>query len=595
MLAEAPSWLQEWARSRNDTRRSANSMIPALAEPSAYLKNRADGAPSLAARVLEALTPWSINDDAQLRSALAVIPAVDRDIWLRVGMAIHEARWGERGRAIWDEWSQSAPKKFNETDQERTWASFDRPYDGQRRTLGSVFQMAKERGWTAINSPDHQNKGQSRDDADSLAPNSDQPKASVASDIAIEIVRLAKLSWVEYDRERQAAADRLKIRVGTLDKEVEAERGETDDSAKQGRALNLPEPEPWPEPVNGAELLDGLSTNIRGHVVMADHAADTAALWVVHTFLLDCFGTSPRLAITSPEKQCGKTTLLDILSCLVWRALLTANASVAAVFRIVEVAQPTLLIDEADTFLHENEELRGILNSGHRKNGSVLRVVGDDHEARQFSTYSPCAIALIGRLPATLADRSIAIELRRRRANEPIGPFRFDRTGHLDQLARKAARWATDSADRIRAADPDMPAGVFNRVADNWRPLLCIADAAGGEWSARARQAVQCTVTGAGNSEESIRVLLLVDIRTVFTDRNLDRVPSADLVGALNSIEGRPWAEWNRGKGLSPNGLARLLAPFRIAPATIRTANGTPKGYQLAQFEDAFARYLPRD
>jgi hypothetical protein len=37
-----------------------------------------------------------------------------------------------------------------------------------------------------------------------------------------------------------------------------------------------------------------------------------------------------------------------------------------------------------------------------------------------------------------------------------------------------------------------------------------------------------------------------------------------------------------------------LLAPFAIAPATIRTAAGTPKGYLLAQFEDAFARYLPK-
>jgi putative DNA primase/helicase len=137
-----------------------------------------------------------------------------------------------------------------------------------------------------------------------------------------------------------------------------------------------------------------------------------------------------------------------------------------------------------------------------------------------------------------------------------------------------------------------MPASVFNRVADNWRPLLAIADAAGGEWPARARRAVQCAGASATGDDQSVRVLLLTDIRAIFAEKNADRLSSAELVTALFVTEGRPWAEWNRGRGLSANALARLLAPFGIAPATIRTATGTPKGYQLTQFEDAFARYL---
>ena len=123
--------------------------------------------------------------------------------------------------------------------------------------------------------------------------------------------------------------DRLNLRASILDRVVEAERDKFDDGGMQGHALNLPEPEPWPEPVNGTDLLDALATNIRRHVVMFDHAADTAALWIVHTHLLDCFGISPRLAITSPEKGCGKTTALDVVSHLVSRPLSTANASAA--------------------------------------------------------------------------------------------------------------------------------------------------------------------------------------------------------------------------------------------------------------------------
>jgi Protein of unknown function (DUF3631)/Bifunctional DNA primase/polymerase, N-terminal len=420
------------------------------------------------------------------------------------------------------------------------------------------------------------------------------PNAATETTDDAELKRLAELPLGAYERQRSSAAKQLGYRTSVLDELVEATRSKDKPEGAQGRPLSLPEPELWPHPVNGTELLDELSASIRRYVIMPDHAADTAALWAIHTYLLDSFGVSPRLAITSPEKGCGKTTALDVMAHLVWRPLPTANASAAAIFRVVEMQRPTLLIDEADTFLPENEELRGILNSGHRRGGSVIRTVGEEFEPRSFSTYSACAVALIGKLPATLADRSVSIELRRRRSDEPIEPFRFERTERLDQLARKAARWVADNADRIRGADPEMPAGVFNRAADNWRPLLAIADAAGSGWPARARGVVLCA-EAAGSGEQSARVLLLADVRVIFAERRVDRLASAELVEALVAIEGSPWAEWKAGKPITANSLARLLAPFTIAPETIRVGDRTPKGYQLARFEDAFTRYLPNE
>jgi putative DNA primase/helicase len=418
--------------------------------------------------------------------------------------------------------------------------------------------------------------------------------ADEPTDDDIAIGRLARLSPIEYERDRKVAAEQMGVRTTILDRLVAVERDNIDgDGAKQGRALSLPEPQPWHETIDGGELLRGLSAAIRRHVVMPDHVADAAAMWVVHTYIVDCFGISPRLAITSPEKSCGKTTLLDVLSRLVWRPLSTANATAAAIFRVVEMLRPTLLIDEADTFLRDNEELRGVLNSGHRHGGSVLRTVGDDHEPRPFATYSACAIALIGKLPATLADRSITAELRRRLASEAVEPFRHDRTTHLDTLARKAARWASDNADRVRGADPDIPAGIFNRVADNWRPLLVIADTAGGDWPERARRVL---VAMAGvNDDQSTGAMLFADIRDIYSEREADRLPSTELAEALVAIEGRPWAEWRHGKPITANSLARLLAPYSIAPTTIRVGTKTPKGDQLADFADAFERYLAPD
>ncbi|MDP2355733.1 MAG: DUF3631 domain-containing protein [Beijerinckiaceae bacterium] len=412
-------------------------------------------------------------------------------------------------------------------------------------------------------------------------------------DMKTEINRLAGLEKLEYEGERKQAAQRLQLRAVALDRFVEAERSEVDGGGKQGRALTLPEPEPWPGPVNGADMLDELSTIVRQHVVLSASAADTVALWVAHTYLICVFGISPRLAITSPEKRCGKTTLLDVLARLVMRPLRTSNATTAAIFRVVEMQQPTLLIDEADTFLKENGELRGILNSGHRRGGAVLRIVGEDLEPRFFSTYAACAIALIGKLPETLTDRSVAIALRRRRPDEQIEAFRFDRTGLLDRAARRTARWALDHANLVSGIDPAMPADVYNRAADNWRPLLAIADAAGGEWPERARRAVKAAGAGAGDHDQSVRVTLLADIRNMFAERAVDRLASADIIERLVAIEGRPWPEWKAGKPITPTGLARQLAPFGIRPDTLRIESRTPKGYLLTQFADAFARYLP--
>src|SRR4029077_16570219 len=142
-----------------------------------------------------------------------------------------------------------------------------------------------------------------------------------------------------------------------------------------------------------------------------------------------------------------------------------------------------------DTFLGVNDELRGILNSGHRKGGAVLRVTGDDLEPRQFATFAPCGVALIGTLPPTLPDRSIPIQWNRRRPNEPVDSFRPDRAGDLDALARQAARWAQDNAVAVAAADPEMPEEGTNRARDNWRVLKAIATVAGGNWPDRIDEA----------------------------------------------------------------------------------------------------------
>ena len=258
--------------------------------------------------------------------------------------------------------------------------------------------------------------------------------AAAAGDLESIFRALAALPAIDYDRLRVAKAEELGCRVGTLDEEVARRRSSTEDGTRSGRALALPTPEPWPNPVDGSELLEAMAHAIGSYVRLSEAAAIAVALWCLHAHALDASFISPRLAITSPEKRCGKTTLLRVIQELVPKSLPAANITAAALFRTVEAAQPTLLIDEADAFLKDSEELRGIINSGHARDGQVIRLVGDDHEPRTFSTFCPTAIAAIGTIPGTIEDRSIVIALRRRRKDEPVTQLRTDRTGELQDL-----------------------------------------------------------------------------------------------------------------------------------------------------------------
>ena len=415
-------------------------------------------------------------------------------------------------------------------------------------------------------------------------------------DVDAAVARLAALPIIKYEQRRRAEAADLGVRAPILDRLVAAERGDASKDGKGGARVHFSKTEPWPEAVDAAELLSRLATTFARHVVLPPGAADAAALWTLFTHAHDCFAISPLLAITSPTPECGKTTLLTVLGALVPKALPTSNVTMAALFRAVERWGPTLLIDEGDTFLRDRDELRGVLNSGHNRGAAfVLRTVGDDHEPRQFRTWAAKAVALIGKLPPALASRAIHMELRRMAPGEKVDPVRSDRLQHLTPMAQQAARWVSDYDNALRAAEPSMPSTLTGRRADNWRGLFAIADLAKGEWPERARRAAEAlTVTGAG---DTAGIMLLNDIRTIFTARGASRMGSADLAGALSEREDRPWPEWGRtAKPITPRQIARLLAHFGISPGTVRLPGGdTPKGYTREAFVDVWERYLPAD
>jgi hypothetical protein len=254
-------------------------------------------------------------------------------------------------------------------------------------------------------------------------------------------------------------------------------------------------------------------------------------------------------------------------------------------------------VDEADTFLLGNRPLRGVINSGHtRATGFVLRASHGEQGLRVFSTWGARMLALIGRLPATLQDRSIILPMRRRAPGEALERLRRERLARgLELLRRRAARWGADHWEALRAADPPVPPELDDRQADNWRPLLAIADRAGGAWPDLARTAARMLSRAVVEAEHVAAVRLLADLRELFARTEAATLATTTILRYLIALEDRPWADYARGQPLTPRHLAALLEGFKVRPKQIRQGAVTRNGYAPADFADAFRRYLPPD
>jgi Protein of unknown function (DUF3631) len=371
-----------------------------------------------------------------------------------------------------------------------------------------------------------------------------------------------------------------------------------------GQPLELHDPVPWEQPVEGALLIEDIAAMIRRFAIVDRSAVHAIALWIIFTYLIDEFDIAPRLDIHSPVMRCGKTRLLKPLAELVRRPLSCSNISAAAIYRTIDDVQPSLLMDEADTYISikrggnesSGEEIRGILNSGHdRKHAFVIRSVprGDGaFESRKFSTFCPIVTALIGQLPTTLRDRSISITMRRKLTSEKVEKFggrhKKRNEAQAQELARRIARWAQNNRDRIAQAEPNLPDSLDDRAADNWTPLLAIADAIGAGWPELARKAaLALSGADAAGADGSLGIKLLADIHGILEDAPGDDIGSTELCEKLVALDLSPWATLSRAKPLTANRLTRMLGPFEVYPKKTAMRNA----YSRADLEEVFERY----
>jgi len=354
---------------------------------------------------------------------------------------------------------------------------------------------------------------------------------------------------------------------------------------------------PDDEVVSPADLLNEVVTFLRRFIAAPPDALVAMALWVAHAHALDAFDSTPRLALLSPEPGSGKTRVLEVLELLTPAPMHALNASAPAVFRTIENARPTLLLDEVDALFGKRgkddsaEDLRALLNAGHRKGATIPRCVGPQHNVAHFPVYCAVALAGLGDLPDTLMTRSIVIRMRRRAPGERVEPFRYRviaPQGHV--LRDRLATWVATAMEELDGAWPTFPEGITDRPADTWEALLALADAADGHWPTTARAACIELCKVVANREASLGVRLLTDLQSAFGED--ERVATDTLLERLYAIEEGPWGDL-RGRPIDARGLARRLNAYDVKSTQLKVGGQKVRGYRREDLWDAWQRYLP--
>jgi hypothetical protein len=361
-----------------------------------------------------------------------------------------------------------------------------------------------------------------------------------------------------------------------------------------------------PFETDGAAILNDVRAFLSRFIAYpSEHAKTAHVLWAAHTHLMGAWESTPRIAFLSPEPGSGKTRAMEVTELVVPNPVCAVNVTPAYLFRKVgdEEGPPTILFDEIDTVFgpkaKENEEIRALLNSGHRRGAVAGRCVvqGKIVKTEEIPSFAAVALAGLGWLPDTILSRSIVVRMRRRAPDEGIEPFRRRlHAPHGEALRRRLTAWSEAVLQEATEARPEMPAGVEDRDADVWEPLLAVAGLAGGDWPRLAREAARAMVNAARESEPSLNIRLLADLRTIFESKehkNAGHLSTKMVLAGLCSLESAPWNDL-KGKPITDNQLARRLGQYGVKSKTLRLEHNIfAKGYAREDLHDVWRRYLP--
>jgi hypothetical protein len=321
---------------------------------------------------------------------------------------------------------------------------------------------------------------------------------------------------------------------------------------------------PWPQDVDGYELLEAIYHRIRQYVWMTAEQAHAVSLWIVATYLIDQIELFPILFITSPVLGCGKTILCQVIARLVADPLITVDLSAAGFYYTIDTQSPTLIVDEAKNFFQLDRRLHRLINGSYTRESARVHIKAG-RGVREYRTFGAKVLSLIGELPADTASRTIRINMVRKPKEIALAEILGSKySAEWFDLRSQILRWVLDN----EFAPPRIPEGGFDRYRDNWKSLFSVADA--GDWAERAALAYQ--VLSESYLEDDPNSALLARIKEIFDRRNAEFLTSMTLVSELNKD---PSAWWYR---TSEQKLARFLRAFHIRPEQHRLGRGGTGG-----------------
>jgi Protein of unknown function (DUF3631)/Toprim domain len=435
------------------------------------------------------------------------------------------------------------------------------------------------------------------------------------------VKRLARLPLPDYDRERKPTAKQYGLRLATLDDLVATERPKK--SKDDDAAIEIPADPPWDGPIHLCETLDAALVEVSRYIVAPLSKLVVIVLWPSHTHL---FGNtrvnlqrSPRLAVQSRGPGCGKTTALEIVSALSFRGTVRSSATASTILRTLGAVKRTYCLDEADRQLSkENGDLIAILDAGDRKSTALVErsvpMADGGWRVQSFDVWGPVAFAGIDELPDTLQDRSVRVFLQRATGDEVPEHLRDGTSDALVAIRRQLTAWADSLFELPEPALPDVLLRQAGRVGDRWRPLIAIADLAGGRWPDLARKAALEEIVA--EKQPSLTERLLSGIRRAFNMQqtggqddadNSDRLTTPTLLRVLLEDTEEDWNTAARGKPISAYFLRDRLRGLLNPPEEGKPHGATDwwtgpedkrqhhRGYYRLQFGEAFRRYLPAE
>jgi hypothetical protein len=376
---------------------------------------------------------------------------------------------------------------------------------------------------------------------------------------------------------------------------------------KAGAKLSGPTPPPHPTPrprrvSPPSGILGDVCKFLNDYIVLPPTNDTIIAAWVVGAWAADAWDRFPHLAISSPEKRCGKTRLLQLLANITPRASYLCNISPPALYRLIEQEHPTILLDEAQSLQRLDSEVsqvfRELLNAGIERGATVVRCDGKGRTRLvRFSVYGPKVVATIGRLDGVLADRCLPIYMTRRNTTESIQPYWSRIVGPRGKALHDALDgWVDAHLPAMQEVyNTTLPLPMSNdRMADLMHPLVAVLTVAGADLGVLRQYAAGLDQRDREQEMQSPGVRLLAALHEIFNPAAgpADFMPTDTIIRCLLERRDEPWHRWHKGAPITREGLANLLRPYGVRSERNKTQ--THKGYFYCHLESAWQHYLPQ-